>query len=76
MNFLKQIRNQVICIFKGHIRCRKTVETETAVHKFSCKRCGCPLDIGFWKNMPPPRGVGNDEWQVYKLEAINDYLNR
>lgn len=73
---LKHLFNPVICLVKGHIRARQTVETETAVHKFSCKRCGRPLDIGFWKNAPAPPGCGHGEWEVYKLEAINNYLSR
>lgn len=71
-----KIWNQVICFFKGHIRIRKTVETKLSVHKFSCERCGCTLDVGIWKNMPAPPGMGKEEWEVYKLDAINNYLAR
>lgn len=71
-----KIVNQVICVFRGHKRIRKTVETETAVHKFSCKRCGCALDIGIWKNAPAPPGCSKEKWEDHKLDAINEYLKR
>lgn len=72
----KNIVNQVICLFKGHKRMRKTVETETAVHKFSCGRCGYPLGMGIWKNIPPPPGGDEKEWELYKRMVIDNYLNR
>jgi hypothetical protein len=68
------IINQVICFFSGHRRVRKTTETEISMHKYSCRRCGCPLGFGVWKNAPPPPGGDMDAWELYKREMIENYL--
>eukprot|EP01037_Dinobryon_pediforme_P011470 gene11470-11564_t len=54
---------------------RKKVETETTVHKFSCRRCGCALDMGVNKNMPAPPGSDPDKWRNHIDTAIKNYLS-
>ena len=76
---MRKFINRILCLFIGHHKTQKYVETEYYFYSHKCKRCGSPLGPPVrWKgviNHPPPNST-NEElilWREHCEKKNQEY---